>query len=254
MNKIEEHQQDFAINSINAINNSDSFKASIINKYPKLFSNKIGKITGVKLQLHIDPNVKPVYQRLRPQPYHLVEPIKRCLDKMKTNGLISRQFGPTPWLSNIHPVPKPGSTDELRITIDMRAANKAILRERHPMRRLEDLIVLVNGTKVLSKLDLNSAYNQFELEENCKFITGFSTPQGAYVWNRLSLGINTASELFQKEMEQLLAGIDCQFILSDDIFVWGVEGTSDHDKNLMSVLSRLDSRGATLNAKNVSCK
>lgn len=50
-------------------------------------------------------------------------------------------------------------------------------------------------------------------------------------------------------MEQLLAGIDCQFNLSDDIFVWGAEGTSDHDKNLMSILSRLDSRGATLNAK-----
>lgn len=176
MNKIEQHQKDFAINSINAINDSDSFKASIINMNPKLFSNKIGKITGVKLQLHIDPNVKPVYQRLRPQPYHLVEPIKR-LDKMETNGLISRQFGLTPWLSNIHPVPKPGSTDEVRITIDMRAANKAILRERHPMRRLEDLIVLVNGAKVLSKLDLNSAYNQFELEEIANSSLVFQRPK-----------------------------------------------------------------------------
>ena len=63
----------------------------------------------------------------------------------------------------------------------MRAANIAILREQNPMCRQEDLVVLVNGAKVLPKLDLNSAYNQFELENNCKFITGFITPQGAYV-------------------------------------------------------------------------
>jgi len=90
-------------------------------------------------------NYRPVYQALRPQPYHLFKPIQRCLERMEENGLISRMFGPTPWLSNIHPVPKPNSPDEVRLTIDMRAANTAILQERHPMRRIGDLIVLING-------------------------------------------------------------------------------------------------------------
>ncbi len=35
--------------------------------------------------------------------------------------MILRLNDPTPWLSNIHPVSKPGSVDEVRITIDMRS-------------------------------------------------------------------------------------------------------------------------------------
>ena len=79
------------INNINNVseNEASEFKSLMINNYPNLFAKKIGKISDVKLQLHIDPTVKPVYQRLRPQPYHLLEPIRKCLDKMEENDLIA---------------------------------------------------------------------------------------------------------------------------------------------------------------------
>jgi len=242
------------VNTIGEGATADLFKEQMEKKFPRLFENRIGKISGVKIKLSIDPKVKPVYQALRNQPYHLIKPIQSCLDKMEANDLIQRQNGPTPWLSNIHPVPKPGSVDEVRITIDMRAANTAILRERHPLRRLEDLIVLVNGAKLMSKVDLNCAYNQFELAEESKYITGFITPNGAYVWNRLSLGISSAAELFQKALEELLIGLTGQLNLCDDIFVWGVIGASDHDANLEAVLRRLEQRGATVNGPKCKLK
>jgi len=96
------------ISRINAIGEGvavDPFKKGMEKKFPKLFENRIGKISGVKIKLSIDPKVKPVYQALRHQPYHLIKPIQSCLDKMEANDLIQRQNGLTPWLSNIHPVP-----------------------------------------------------------------------------------------------------------------------------------------------------
>ena len=40
----------------------------------------------------------------------------------------------------------------------MRQANEAIVRERHPIPMIEDVLHQVNGAKVFSKLDLNKGY------------------------------------------------------------------------------------------------
>ncbi len=152
--------------------------------------------------LHVDKTVKPVFQALRPHPFYLVPLIEAELEKMVAADIISRTFGPLKWLSNIYPVPKPGSADQIRITIDMRAANTAILRERHPIRRTEDLFVILSGAKFFSKLDMNKAYNQIELEESCKFITAFIAPSGTYWWNRLNLGTCASSEIFERTIQE----------------------------------------------------
>ena len=239
------------INNINNVseNEPDDFSKYIFGKFPKLFENRLGRIKDVKIKLHIDQSVKPVFQRLRPQPFHLVKTINEAIALMVEQGRISRIYGPTPWLSNIHPVPKPGNPKEIRITIDMRAANTAILRERHPMRRLEDLVVLLNGATTLSTLDMNEAYNQFELDEASQYITGFIAPEGAFKWNVLNLGISSAAEQFQKALEELLCGLAGQTNYLDDIMVWGVSNIEDHDSKLEAVLERLQSRGATLNKR-----
>jgi len=50
------------------------------------------------------------------------------------------------------------------------------------------MFVILNAAKFFSKLHLNKAHNQIELEESCKFITAFIAPSGTYWWNRLNLG------------------------------------------------------------------
>jgi hypothetical protein len=106
---------------------TDIFKEGLVTKFPKLFSNKVGRLTNVKAMLHVDKTVKPVLLALRPHPFYLVTLIEAELEKMVAADIISRTFGLLKWLSNIYPVPKPGSADQIRITIDMRAANTAIL-------------------------------------------------------------------------------------------------------------------------------
>lgn len=52
----------------------------------------------------------------------------------------------------------------------------------------------------------------------------------------MPFGINMASEVFQRAMEQIFAGHPCARIV-DDIIV-GSKGVKEHDKNLKKVLDR----------------
>ena len=108
---------------------------------------------------------------------------------------------PTPWVSPIVVVPKPGNPDKLRLCLDMRSANLAIQRVKHPMPTMDELVHDFNGCKVFSKLDLNQAYHQIELHPDSRYITTFSTHLGLHRNKQLNFGVNAASEQFQMVME-----------------------------------------------------
>ena len=52
----------------------------------------------------------------------------------------------------------------------------------------------------------------------------------------MPFGITSASEVFQRAMEELFAGYPCAIVV-DDLLLWG-EGTVEHDVNLRKVLQR----------------
>lgn len=141
-------------------------------------------------------------------------------------------------------VPKKNSG--VRVCIDMREANKAISREKHPMPTVDDLMVDLNSSTVFSKLDLSNAYHQLELDESCRYITTFSTHVGLRRYKRLLFGVNAASEIFQKVISDLLADIPGAKNLSDDVIVHG-KTQADHDQALGLTLQKLASSGVKLN-------
>ena len=133
----------------------------------------------------------------------------------------------------------------IRICVDMRAANQAIERERHPVPTVEDLIVDLNGATVFSKIDVNQGYRQLELEENCQSINTFTTCVGLFCYKLLSFGVNSAAEIFQKSIE-VLQGIEGVRNISNDIIVFGKSQT-DHDNALQAVLQGMRENNLTAN-------
>jgi hypothetical protein len=91
----------------------------------------------------------------------------------------------------------------------MREANKAIVRERHVhvLPTVEELIHDLNGAITFSKLDLKSGYHQLELEEQCRYVTTFSTHLGLFRYKRLNFGISSASEIFQETIRGVIQNI-----------------------------------------------
>ena len=107
-------------------------------------------------------------------------------------------------------------------------------------------MVQVNGAKVFSKLDLNKGYRQITLDEESRPITTFVTHKGLFRYKRLSFGINTASEIFQNEIQKLLVDIPGAVNISDDVIIFS-KTNEEHDHILKLVLERFRERNLTLN-------
>ena len=223
---------------------SQTLGAAMQEKYPEVFSG-VGKLKDRTIQLHIDPNVKPVAQPIRRTPFSLRSKVEEKVQELIDLDIIEPATGPTLWVNPVVVVPK--SQGDIRLCIDMRRANEAILRERHPIPTVDEILHSLNGSKVFSKLDLRWGYHQLELTPDSREITTFVTHCGLFRYKRLLFGVNSASEQYQHEVQTALAGIEGQENISDDIIVHGKD-QAEHDARLELVIKRLGERGLTLNA------
>ena len=165
---------------------------NLLREFPRIF-NGVGKLKDFQAKLHIDESVEPTAQKLRPSPFGLREKIEEKLEELVNHDVIEQVQGPTPWVSPVVVVPKP--TGDIRLCVDMRKANRAIVRERHPIPTVDDVLYQLNGSTIFSKLDLKWGFHQIELEEQSRNITTFVTHKGLYRYKCLMFGISSAPEL-----------------------------------------------------------
>ena len=213
-------------------------------KFPNLFQG-IGQLKDVEVKLHIDHTVTPVAQQPRRIPFHVRKKVEAELINLERKGIIERVDGPTPWVSPLVVTPK--KNGDVRICVDMRRANQAISRERHPMPTVDDLIHTLNGATVFSKLDLRSGYHQLTLAPESRYITTFATHKGLRRYTRLNFATNSASEIFRKTIQDQLRNIPGAFNISDDVIVFG-KTQADHDAALNAVCQQFAEVNLTLNA------
>lgn len=163
---------------------------------------------------------------------------------MESNGIITKVEEPIPWCAGMVVMPK--MSGEIRVCVDLKRLNESVLREVHPLPRVDDILAQLAGAKGLSKLDANSRFWQILLTEKSRLLTTFITPFGRYCFTKLPFGISSGPELFQKRMSQILSGLDGVVCLIDDILVTGKD-TKEHDERLLAVLQRIRDARVTLN-------
>ena len=149
----------------------------------------------------------------------------------------------TDWISPVVIVPK--QDEQIRLCVDMRAANTTIKRVCHPIPTVRDISLDLNEAKYFSKLDMSQAYHQLELTPSSRKITTFTTHAGLYQFKRLNYGTNSAAEIFQNTLQQLLHGIDGVRNIADDIIIFG-SNYEEHNKALKECLLHLETHGLTL--------
>ena len=218
-------------------------EVDIFDKYKERFMG-IGKMKNTTVHLNINKDVKPVIQKARRIPFHYRDKVESEMENLKSLDIIEEADGPTEWQSPI--VISPKANGQIRVCLDSRAMNTAIERERYPMPTIEELIVELNGAKHFSKIDLNKGYHQLELAEDSRHITTFSTHNKVYRYKRLCFGINSAAEIFQKAVADMLHGIKGQINISDDIIIFS-KTKEEHASTLDKVLMRLEEYNVTAN-------
>ena len=201
----------------------------------------MGKFKDYQLKLHIDKNVTPVQQPIRRLPYHTRKKVSDELKRLIANDCIEKVKGPSTWITPIVVVPKPNG--KIRLSLDMRRANEAIIRERHQIPKVEEILPELHNAKYFSKIDLKEGYHQIELSEESRHITTFLTHEGCYQSKRLVYGASSAFEQFQKIIEQTIADCPGTRSISDDILIWA--------SSIDEMAQRLDILFKKLHAKNL---
>lgn len=112
---------------------------TILHEFPGI-ANGIGRFKGQEVMIHIDKSVPPVARKHIRTPFHLRAKVAQEIEQLTTEGIIEKVTGPTEWVSSIVTPPKHNSPGEIRLCIDMREANEAILRTRHVTPTLDEFI------------------------------------------------------------------------------------------------------------------
>ena len=169
-------------------------KDHLVRMYPSCFDG-IGKFKG---QYHIttDPNVPPVIHNARRAPISMKEDIKKELEDMENQKIIQkvREGEPTRWVNSL--VYRRKGNGRLRICLDPKDLNKAILREHHVTPTLEETLPKFHGAQVFSILDAKSGYWNVELDEESNYITTFNSPFGRYRFLRMPFGLRMSQDVF----------------------------------------------------------
>ncbi|KAL0148283.1 hypothetical protein M9458_056429 [Cirrhinus mrigala] len=138
-------------------------------KWPSLFEG-LGCLTAFAHQPLLNPTIKPVIQPLRRIPLALRDSVSAELKQLLDIGIIE-PVDASPWVSNLVVAQK--KSGALRVCVDLRAVNKAVIPDRFPLPTSEELIAQFHGSTVFSKLDLRQGYLQVPLHPSSRNLTAF---------------------------------------------------------------------------------
>ncbi|UYV84616.1 K02A2.6-like, partial [Cordylochernes scorpioides] len=233
------------IKRVNHVNESMSTNIeTLVQEHEHLFHG-LGTIKGYSHKVTLKDNYRPIAQRCRRIPYAMVEAVNQELDKMLENGIIEEVHQGSEWVSNIIVVPKRDS-EEIRLCIDLREVNKAILRERHPIPTIDNMLHALKGAKVFAKLDAKKGFWQVDLDPQSRPLTTFITHRGCYRFCKVPFGLSSAPEAYQKGMDSILLDLKGVICYLDDVVVYAKD-RQELEERLRKVLQRFDKVGIRLN-------
>ena len=95
--------------------------------------------------------------------------------------------------------------------------NKAITREHLHLYTAEEIFPQMSGASYLLKLDASSGYWQIKVEKLSSHLLTFDTASGRYRFKGLPYGIDSASEVFQREISSIISDIPGGANSQDDL-------------------------------------
>ena len=206
----------------------------------------IGKLKNHRIKLHVNPDIKPIATSPRSIPYHLKERASKVVEDMIKQDVLEEH--PTneaaPWVSNAVIAPKQNGA--IRMTLDARNVNKAILPTNHPIPRHEDIKAKLAGCKIFSNIDLKSAFWQIELDETYRYLTVFHPNDKLLRCKRLTMELAPSQGELNVALKPVFIHINNVYLIHDDLII-AAKDMTDHIKAVREVMEAISSSGLTLN-------
>ena len=198
------------------VNNVDSGGLeSCVRENCKALFTGVGRLKGYELKLHIDESMKPVAQPVRRILFGLREKVDKKLNQLLEPVIIEE----------LPDGPSMGDGD-LRVSVDMHCAKEAIIRERHLISRVEELLHNLNGSTVFSKIDLKWGFHQILLSEDTSLC--LSHTEVFIIISSPLFGVILAPKKYQQIVRDVLRGCPGVANIAGDLIILG-RSVEEHD-------------------------
>ena len=201
--------------------------------------------------IKLKPDAKGVIQAPHRVPYAIQPKLKEVLKKLTKDGIIADVDGPTEWVNNLVVAEK--KSGQLRICLDPKPLNSAIMREQYAIPTPGDVQAKLSGKRIFTVVDMKDAYWHVRLSEESSFLCTFSTPWGRKRFKRMPFGISSASEVMQKRNDETFGDINGVHVIADDLIIAAATET-EHDATLIKVLDRARQKGVRFNKEKIQFK
>ena len=197
------------------------------------------------VRITLNPEVPPVQQSARRVAPALLPSLRKQLDTWIQQGVVEmvEEVGPDDFVSPLVAVPKPDKSR--RWCVDLRCVNTAVRRPGIQLPTADELLTQLGDAQVFSKIDLKTGYSQLEITPDCRQAFVVASPLGYFRFCRLPFGVSSGPELFQRKIEQILAGCEGVLVYLDDILVFGTTA-EEHDRRLEAVRAALAEYNVTI--------
>lgn len=135
-----------------------------------------------------------------------------------------------------------------RMCVDMRALNKLVVPETHPLQRFDDILDKLQDCGHLTTVDINSAFWTVRLRRKSRKYTAFVTNRYHFQWKVLPFGLKVSPAIFQRTLASVLRRAGCSdFSVNyvDDVLIFS-KTFEEHLNHVMLVLKALEEAGMNL--------
>ncbi|GAU45290.1 hypothetical protein TSUD_327480 [Trifolium subterraneum] len=211
----------------------------VVSEFSDVFPEDISDLPPereVEFGIDLVPGTSPIsmapYRMSASELHELKKQLEELLEKKFIRPSVS------PWGAPVLLVKK--KEGSMRLCIDYRQLNKATIKNKYPLPRIDDLMDQLVGACVFSKIDLRSGYHQIRVKTEDIPKTAFRTRYGHYEYTVMPFGVTNAPGVFMEYMNRIFHSFLDKFVVVfiDDILVYS-KSEEEHKEHLRIVLQVL---------------